>query len=81
MLYRSQITAQERMQVPMEQMQKSIQDWISWKEKHGDFLVESGSPIGDAKLIGVDGISDGDNNITGKSNARKNTECETTVGF
>lgn len=67
-LYHSEATGQERMSsASPAQMQASMEAWMAWKEKHGDFLLDFGSPLGDAQLITTDHATPADNKITGYS--------------
>lgn len=66
-LYRSPVTAAEKMSSSTpEQMQASMKRWMDWKEKHGDFQVAWGLPLGETKLLNGDGsTAEGDDTITG----------------
>jgi hypothetical protein len=67
-LYYSKVTAQERMdEAGMEKMQKSMQEWIDWKNRHGDALVDFGSPLKPVKQLADGKVEDAKSWTTGFS--------------
>lgn len=58
-LYYSKIPAQERMDdAGMDKMKASMDAWMEWKERHGNALVDFGSPVRPAKKLENGAVSD-----------------------
>ena len=59
-LYRSTATAGEQMgNVSPEEMQAGMALWMEWAQRAGDHLVDMGSPLGEAAVLGGGGGNGG----------------------
>jgi hypothetical protein len=45
------------------QMQKMMQDWQAWADKHKEAIADQGSPLGKTKRVTKDGIADTRNSM------------------
>ena len=50
-----------------EQMQAGMEQWMEWRRKNQNSVVDLGTPLGKTKRIAAAGVSDTRNEITGYS--------------
>lgn len=67
-LYYSQTSAEERIgQASIDKMKTSMAEWMEWKNRHGDALVEFGSPVKPSKKLDKGNVEDDQGWTTGYS--------------
>lgn len=67
-LYYSPTSAEERIeQAGMDKMKASMAEWMEWKNRHGDALLEFGSPVKPSKKLDKGTVEDDQGWTTGYS--------------
>lgn len=67
-LYNSTVPSAELMdQSTPEQMQAGMDAWMEWAGKSGEALLDMGSPLGAAKAVTADSVSDAESQVSGFS--------------
>lgn len=67
-LYYSSTSAEERInQAGMDKMKASMAEWMEWKNRYGDALVDFGSPVKPSKKLDKGAVEDDHGWTTGYS--------------
>ncbi len=67
-LYFSPTSAEERIgQADADKMKASMAEWMEWKDRHGDALVDFGSPVKPSKKLDKGKVEDDQGWTTGYS--------------
>ncbi len=67
-LYFSPTSAEERIgQAGMDKMKASMAEWMEWKDRHGDALVDFGSPVKPSKKLDKGAVEEDQGWTTGYS--------------
>jgi hypothetical protein len=65
-LYRSPMSAEQRMkQASPDQMKGSMQEWMDWKSRNEDAVIDFGMPLKGDKYIAGGVVKDSDSDIRG----------------
>ena len=67
LLYLAPQPAEEHMSADPEEMKKTMEPWMAWKEKYGDAIVDFGVPLGKGANVGKGGGSDRKTQVGGYS--------------
>ena len=67
LLYLAPVAAERQMEVSPEDMKKGMEPWLKWYGKHGDAIVDMGTPLGKGAHFTKGGRSAGRTQVAGYS--------------